>query len=65
MIKLIPVKTNFRAQCCSCMSPTNCYEIVMNTEYGSFPITVTLCKDCLKDLQKQIKEQIDDKAVHN
>lgn len=60
MIKLIPEKENFRAQCCSCMSPLNCYEIVTNTEYGSFPVVTTLCKDCLKELQKQIKEQIDD-----
>ena len=60
MIKLISEETNFRAQCCSCMSNMNCYEIVMNTEYGSFPITFTVCKDCLKELQKQIKEQLDD-----
>lgn len=63
MIKLIPEKTNFlRAQCRSCMSTTNCYEIMMNTEYGSFPITFTVCKNCLKNLQKQIKEQIDDQS---
>lgn len=60
MIKLISIKTNFRVQCISCMNPTDCYEITMNTEYGSFPCTFTLCKDCLKELQKQIKEQIDD-----
>lgn len=61
MIKLIPEKIDFlRAQCCSCISTTNCYEIMMNTEYGSFPVTVTVCKDCLKDLQKQIKEQMND-----
>ena len=54
MIKLIPEKTDFlRAQCCSCISTTNCYEIMMNTEYGSFPVTVTVCKDCLKDLQNK------------
>lgn len=60
MIKLIPVETDFRTQCCSCMNPMNCYVITMNTEYGSFPATFTLCKDCLKELQKQIKEQLDD-----
>lgn len=57
MIKLIPEKTAFlRAQCFSRMSTTNCYEIMMKTEYGSFPVTVTVCKD----LQKQIKEQMND-----
>ena len=60
MIKLIAEETNFRAHCCSCMSPIDCYAIVMNTEYGSFPSTFTICKDCLKELQKQIKEQVDD-----
>lgn len=59
MIKFIHERTNFwKARCCSCMSTTDCYEIVMRTEYGSFLNTVTLCKDCLKELQKQIKEQI-------
>lgn len=60
MIKLIPIKTAYRAQCCSCTNPTNCYEIVMNTEYGPFPTAVVLCKDCLKVLQKQIREHVDD-----
>lgn len=60
MIKLISEKTNFRAQCCSCMSGIDCYEIVAKTEYGSFPFVFTLCKKCLKELQKQLKEQIDD-----
>lgn len=60
MIKLISQEKNVRAQCSSCMSPIDCYEIVMNTEYGSFPIAFTVCKDCLKELQKQIKEQLDD-----
>ena len=60
MIKLISEKINFRVQCNSCMSGVDCYKIVMNTEYGSFPVAVALCKECLKTLQKQIKEQIDD-----
>lgn len=42
------------------MPRLHCYKIVMNTKYGSFPVAVTVCKDCLKELQKQIKEQIDD-----
>ena len=60
MIKLISEKSNPRAQCNSCMSLLNCYSIIMRTDYASFPLMFTLCKDCLKDLQKQIKEQVDD-----
>lgn len=60
MIKLIPEQINFRAECCSCMSTVNCYELVIKTEYGSFPITITVCKACLKELQKQIKEHVED-----
>ena len=62
MIKLISVDKPFRAQCCSCLSLMNCYAVTLNTEYGSFPSTFLICKDCLKALQKQIKEQIDDKS---
>ena len=62
MIKLVSIKTDFRAQCSSCMSSIDCYAIVMNTEYGSFPVSFTICKNCLKDLQNQIKEQIDDRT---
>ena len=60
MIKLIPAQINFYAECCSCMSTTNCYELAIKTESGSFPITITVCKDCLKELQKQIKEHVED-----
>lgn len=60
MIKLTAEQSKSGAQCCSCRSFMNCYEIVINTEYYSFSREVILCKDCLKDLQKQIKEQIDD-----
>lgn len=60
MIKLIPEKINFAAECCSCMSAANCYELVIKIEQGSFPLTITVCKDCLKELQKQIKECVDD-----
>lgn len=60
MIKLISEQINFYVKCCSCMSTTNCYELVIKTEYGSFPITITVCKTCLKELQKQIKEHVED-----
>lgn len=59
MIKLIPEQINFNAECCSCMSTINCYDLVIKTEYG-FPITITVCKKCLKELQKQIKEHVED-----
>ena len=60
MIKLVSEQINFHAECCSCMSTANCYALVIKPEYGSVPTTVTVCKNCLKELQKQIKEQIDD-----
>lgn len=60
MIKLSPEQINFNAECCSCMSTANCYALVIKTETVSFPISVTVCKDCLKELQKQIKEHIKD-----
>lgn len=60
MIKLIPEQINFTAECCSCMSTANCCELVIKTEYGSFPITIIVCKSCLKELQKQIKEHVED-----
>lgn len=60
MIKLVSEQMNFNAECCSCMSTANCYALVIKTEYGSVPITVTVCKDCLKELQKQIKEHVED-----
>ena len=60
MIKLIPEQINFTSECCSCMSTANCYELVIKTEYGAFPVTVTVCKNCLKELQKQIEEQVKD-----
>ena len=60
MIKLIPEQINFHSECCSCLSTANCYELVIRTDYGTFPITVTVCKNCLKELQKQIKEHVED-----
>lgn len=60
MIKLIPEQINFNSECCSCMSTANCYELVIKTGYGYFPITITVCKDCLKELQKQIKEHVEE-----
>lgn len=60
MIKLIPEQINFTAECCSCMSTTNCSDLVIKTEHGYFPISITVCKNCLKELQKQIKEHVED-----
>ena len=59
MIKLIRTN-NFKAQCCSCMSTTDCYEIMAKTEYGPFPCAIVVCRDCLEDLQKQIEESNND-----
>lgn len=36
MIKLIPEQINFNAECCSCMSTANCYELVVKAEEGLF-----------------------------
>lgn len=63
MIKLISQSKTVKVQCSSCMGAIDCYEIVMKTEYGSFPLAITVCKDCLKELQKQIKEQLDDRIA--
>lgn len=59
MIKLIPEQVNYEAECCICTSTAHCYKIIIK-EYGTFPITVTVCKNCLKELQKQIEEHVED-----
>ena len=62
MIKLIPEQINFNSECCSCLSTANCYRLVIKTVYGVIPNIVYVCKNCLQELQKQIKEQVKDET---
>ena len=60
MIKVIKYTQAFESQCISCLSSLECYAIVTQPKYCPNSATFTLCKDCLKELQKQIKEQLND-----
>lgn len=60
MIKLIKYTQPFESRCISCLSSLECYAVVTQPQYCPSSATFTLCKDCLKELQKQMKEQLDD-----
>lgn len=60
MIKLIKYAQPFESQCISCLSSLECYAIVTQPNYCPSSASFTLCKDCLEELQKQIKEQLND-----
>ena len=60
MIKVIKDLNDYSNQCVACGGMLNIYHIVMRSEWSPITKSFTLCKDCLKELQKQIKEQIDD-----
>lgn len=60
-LKRILEDPRFIPQCCSCMSISkDCRAVEIFTEHSYVAETFILCKDCLKDLQKQIKEQLND-----
>lgn len=60
MLKVIKDLNDYSNQCVACGSMLNMYHIVMRSEWSPTTKSLTLCKDCLKEVQKQLKEQLDD-----
>ena len=61
VIKRILEDPHFIPQCCSCMRISeDCRAVEIDTENSYVSKSFTVCKDCLKDLQRQIKEKLDD-----
>ena len=60
MLKVIKDLKDYSNQCIACGGMLNIYHIVMRSEWSQTTKSFTLCKDCLKELQKHLKEQLDD-----